>query len=165
MREERQKMILELILTQPVETQQQLMELLRQRGFHCTQATLSRDCLLYTSFAQILRDNGTEVVYLEDLMTDVLNLHPELVEPFLYQWLSEGNIKTKRWQDKLYDYLINNFKGKALVEKTMEGITLKEMGGASAYSLQDLIAPADDLIVDPMPNLYFTRDPFASRCV
>ena len=43
MREERQKMILELILTQPVETQQQLMELLRQRGFHCTQATLSRD--------------------------------------------------------------------------------------------------------------------------
>ena len=29
MREERQKLILELILTQPVETQQQLMELLR----------------------------------------------------------------------------------------------------------------------------------------
>ena len=91
------------------------------------------------------------MVYLEDLMTDVLNLHPELVEPFLYQWLSEGNIKTRRWQDKLYDYLVTNFKGKALVEKTMEGITLKEMGGASAYSLQDLIAPADDLIVDPCP--------------
>ena len=116
----------------------------------------------HDAFAQILRDNGTEVVYLEDLMTDVLNLHPELVEPFLYQWLYEGNIKTKRWQDKLYDYLVTNFKGKALVEKTMEGITLKEMGGASAYSLQDLIAPADELIVDPMPNLYFTRDPFAS---
>ena len=44
----------------------------------------------------------------------------------------------------------------------MEGITLKEMGGASAYSLQDMIAPADELIIDPMPNLYFTRDPFAS---
>ena len=43
MREERQKLILELILTQPVETQQQLMELLLQRGVHCTQATLSRD--------------------------------------------------------------------------------------------------------------------------
>lgn len=43
MREERQKLILELILTQPVETQQQLMELLRQRGVSCTQATLSRD--------------------------------------------------------------------------------------------------------------------------
>ena len=116
----------------------------------------------HDAFAQILRSNGTEVVYLEDLMAEVLKLHPEQTKPFLYQWLSEGNIKTRRWQDKLYEYLIGNFEGKALVEKTMEGITLKEMGGASAYSLQDLIAPADDLIVDPMPNLYFTRDPFAS---
>ena len=116
----------------------------------------------HDAFAQILRSNGAEVVYLEDLMAEVLKLHPEQTKPFLYQWLSEGNIKTRRWQDKLYEYLIVNFEGKALVEKTMEGITLKEMGGASAYSLQDLIAPADDLIVDPMPNLYFTRDPFAS---
>ena len=116
----------------------------------------------HDAFAQILRSNGTEVVYLEDLMAEVLKLHPEQTKPFLYQWLSEGNIKTRRWQDKLYEYLNGNFEGKALVEKTMEGITLKEMGGASAYSLQDLIAPADDLIVDPMPNLYFTRDPFAS---
>ena len=116
----------------------------------------------HDAFAQILRSNGTEVVYLEDLMAEVLKLHPEQTKPFLYQWLSEGNIKTRRWQDKLYEYLIGNFEGKALVEKTMEGITLKEMGGASAYSLQDLIAPADDLIVDPMPNLDFTRDPFAS---
>ena len=115
----------------------------------------------HDAFAQILRSNGAEVVYLEDLMAEVLKLHPEQTKPFLYQWLSEGNIKTRRWQDKLYEYLIGNFEGKALVEKTMEGITLKEMGGASAYSLQDLIAPADDLIVDPMPNLYFTRDPFA----
>ena len=116
----------------------------------------------HDAFAQILRSNGAEVVYLEDLMTEVLKLHPELTKPFIYQWLSEGNIKTRRWQDKLYEYLMSNFEGKALVEKTMEGITLKEMGGASAYSLQDLIAPADDLVVDPMPNLYFTRDPFAS---
>lgn len=95
-------------------------------------------------------------------MTDVLKLHPELVKPFLYQWLTEGNIKTRRWQDKLYDYLTQNFEGKALVEKTMEGITMREMGDVRAYSLQDMIAPPDDMVVDAMPNLYFTRDPFAS---
>ena len=117
----------------------------------------------HDAFAQILRDNGTEVVYLEDLMTDVLSLNPKLVEPFLRQWLYEGNIKTRRWQDKCLEYLTSHFKGKALVEKTMEGITLKEMGDAArAYSLQDLVAPPDDLVVHPMPNLYFTRDPFAS---
>ena len=43
MREERHKLILELILTQPVETQKQLIELLEAQGVHCAQATLSRD--------------------------------------------------------------------------------------------------------------------------
>ena len=116
----------------------------------------------HDAFADILRANGAEVVYLEDLMTEVLELYPELVRPFLYQWLEEGNIRTRKWQDKLYEHLTSEYSGKALVEKTMEGITLYEMGGASGYSLQDMIAPPDDLIVDPMPNLYFQRDPFAS---
>ena len=39
----RQKLILELISRQPVETQQQLQELLEENGVRCTQATLSRD--------------------------------------------------------------------------------------------------------------------------
>lgn len=43
MKENRQKLILELISRQPVETQQQLQELLEENGVHCTQATLSRD--------------------------------------------------------------------------------------------------------------------------
>lgn len=116
----------------------------------------------HDEFAKLLRASGAEVVYLEDLMAELLALYPELTESFIYQWLSEGNIKTKRWQDRIYDHLMSNYSGKALVEKTMEGLTLREMGGASAYSLQDLTAPADELIIDPMPNLYFTRDPFAS---
>ncbi len=116
----------------------------------------------HDAFARILRENGTEVVYLEDLMTEVLAIHPELTETFLLQWLDEGNIKTERWQRKLMDYLTANFEGKALVEKTMEGITLREMGDVSSHSLEDMIAPPDDLLVDPMPNLYFQRDPFAS---
>ncbi len=121
----------------------------------------------HDAFARVLRDNGVEVVYLEDLMTDVLRLNPKLIEPFLYQWLYEGDIKTRRWQDKLYNYMVSSFKGKDLVLKTMEGITLKEMEEYTgktikAYSLQDRIAPNDDLVVAPMPNLYFQRDPFAS---
>ena len=116
----------------------------------------------HDAFAGILRGCGVEVVYLEDLMAEVLELHPELVKTFIYQWLEEGEIKTRRWQDKLYEHLMENYSGKALVEKTMEGISLKEMGGDTANSLQDMIAPADDIIVDAMPNLYFQRDPFAS---
>ncbi len=117
----------------------------------------------HDAFAEVLRENGVQVVYLEDLMTEVLEFNPKLVEPFIYQWLAEGDIRTKRWKDILYRYLVSNFHGKDLVLKTMEGITLKEMGNsAKHYSLQDRVAPVDDLIVAPMPNLYFQRDPFAS---
>ena len=116
----------------------------------------------HDAFAKILRDNGVEVVYLEDLMTEVLDLHPELVKPFIYQWLEEGNIHTAKWQDKLYRYLTKNYSGKELVLKTMEGITLKEVGGPKNDSLVDMVSEPSKLIVDPMPNLYFTRDPFGS---
>ena len=117
----------------------------------------------HDAFAKILRDNGTEVVYIEDLMTEVLEAHPELVDTFMYQWLEEGNIKTKPWQDVLLDYLRSNYSGKDLVMKTIEGVTLKEMGERyDTFSLQDMIAPPDDLVVAPMPNFYFQRDPFAS---
>lgn len=116
----------------------------------------------HDAFAQVLRDHGVEVVYLEDLMTEVLDLHKELLKPFLFQWLEEAGIHTKKWQDRLYNYLTENYKGKDLVLKTMEGITLKEVGGPFNDSLVDLCSEPSKLIVDPMPNLYFTRDPFGS---
>lgn len=43
MKDERQAAILELIEEQAVETQETLQQLLSQRGFPCTQATVSRD--------------------------------------------------------------------------------------------------------------------------
>ncbi|MEG0016788.1 MAG: arginine deiminase family protein, partial [Gordonibacter sp.] len=52
----------------------------------------------HDAFAQILRDNGVEVVYLEDLMAEVLTLFPELREQFVMQWLEEGDIHTERYQ-------------------------------------------------------------------
>ena len=116
----------------------------------------------HDAVAKILNDNGVEVVYLENLMTEVLELHPELVKPFLHEWLVEGDIHTKKWQDKLTRYLTTHYKGKDLVLKTMEGISLKEVGGPKQDSLVDMVSEPSKMIVDPMPNLYFTRDPFAS---
>ena len=43
MKTQRQAMIMEIISNQNVETQEQLLELLRNAGFHSTQATISRD--------------------------------------------------------------------------------------------------------------------------
>ncbi|OYO90829.1 arginine deiminase, partial [Lachnotalea glycerini] len=51
---------------------------------------------------------------------------------------------------------------KALVLKTMEGIVLHELNYDKNDSLVDLMSTSSKLVIDPMPNLYFTRDPFAT---
>lgn len=43
MKVERQRAILELVREQPVQTQQELARALAERGYHATQATVSRD--------------------------------------------------------------------------------------------------------------------------
>lgn len=118
----------------------------------------------HDAFAQTLRDNGVEVVYLEELMAEVLDTSDEIRDQFIYQWISEGGIKGKKWQKKIYDFLMENYKddNKGLVMKTMAGIVLKEISFDVNGSLEDLMSDDSELLIDPMPNLYFTRDPFAS---
>lgn len=43
MKERRQQAILDIISRQDIETQEQLLTALKDQGFHCTQATISRD--------------------------------------------------------------------------------------------------------------------------
>lgn len=43
MKERRQQAILDIIAHQDIETQEQLLTALKTQGFHCTQATISRD--------------------------------------------------------------------------------------------------------------------------
>lgn len=115
----------------------------------------------HDAFAATLRMHGAETVYLEDLMSECLANDSSLVQPFVMQWLREGNIHTPKWQERLYDYIMSHFTGRDLVLKTMEGITLQEIGGPQPDSLVDLVSGPGELVVNPMPNLYFQRDPFA----
>lgn len=116
----------------------------------------------HDSFAETLRGHGVEVVYLEDLMTEVLDGNQEVREIFLKQWIEEAGIKTEKYQSKIYDYMKEYGNNKEIVLKTMEGIALKELNYDPSTSLVDLMSDASTLVIDPMPNLYFTRDPFAS---
>ena len=116
----------------------------------------------HDAFAQTLRDNGVEVVYLEKLMAEVLDQNPELREKFLKQFIEEAGIRTERYQKIIYDYLNDNYPDNYdLVLKTMEGINLTELHTDKSNSLVDLVSDSSKMVVAPMPNLYFTRDPFA----
>ena len=119
----------------------------------------------HDQFARILKDNGVEVVYLEDLMTEVLDLNPELKETFVKQYIYEAGVRTPKYRGLVYDFLMEIESNRKLVLKTMEGINIKEVTLEKVKrgkSLVDMIEPDSEFIVDPMPNLYFTRDDFAS---
>ena len=119
----------------------------------------------HDEFANILKTNGIEVVYLEDLMAEVLSLNPNIEDKFLRQFISEAGINTPKYKNLVFEYLKSFTNKKELVLKTMEGIKVIEINREKREvekSLVDLVQEESDFLADPMPNLYFTRDPFAS---
>ena len=116
----------------------------------------------HDAFANILRGEGVEVVYLEDLMAEVLDAKPELRRQFLDQWIYEAGIRTDMYHDIITDYIESNYPNtKDMVMKTMAGINLQELPQENTHLLVDMVSDRSKLVCAPMPNLYFTRDPFA----
>ena len=119
----------------------------------------------HDEFAHILKENGIEVVYLEDLMAEVLELGDDIENKFIIQFIFEAGIRTPKYKELVFDYLKSFVNKKELVLKTMEGIKIEEIPRKKREvekSLVDLVSDESEFLADPMPNLYFTRDPFAS---
>ena len=119
----------------------------------------------HDAFSQVLRNNGVEVVYLEDLMAEVLDISTDIREQFLRQFIEEAGICATKYQDIIYNSLNGITSSKELVLKTMEGIYLQDLPRDPhevENSLVDQVRGDSRFVVKPMPNLYFTRDPFAS---
>lgn len=119
----------------------------------------------HDEFCQILRDNDIEVVYLEDLMAETLDLNPQIKPSFIRQFIYEAGVKTPKYKDLLFEYLMSFENNKQLVLKTMEGIKVSEVHRNKMdfeNSLVDQVSEETKFLAEPMPNLYFTRDPFAS---
>lgn len=109
----------------------------------------------HQEFAKILANEGVEVVQLSELTADTYKAATtEAKEAFLNQWLDESlPVLNAENRVKVYNYLksMENEPVK-MIRKMMAGILAREINVESEV----------ELIVDPMPNLYFTRDPFAS---
>ena len=119
----------------------------------------------HDEFVQILRDNGIKVVYLENLMAETLDANPQIRPSFIRQFIYEAGVRNPMYKDLLFDYLNSFTDNLELVLKTMEGIKVKELGRRKKdieNSLVDLVSEEGKFLAEPMPNLYFTRDPFAS---
>lgn len=115
----------------------------------------------HDKFAQTLRNNGVEVVYLHELMTETIE-DEEIKEKFLRQFIEEASITSCEIKENVYKFLKSIENNEELVKKTMAGINKNELPKTVIKSLSDLSKEDYPFIADPMPNLYFTRDPFAS---
>ncbi|SKA80051.1 arginine deiminase [Caloramator quimbayensis] len=111
-------------------------------------------------FAQVLRENGVEVLYLEELAAESIedeNIKKEFIDEFLY----ESGITSEALKEALSDYLLSKTT-RDMIDTVMAGVRKEEIKIKEAHSLSELMMDEYPFYLDPMPNLYFTRDPGAS---
>ena len=116
----------------------------------------------HDAFADCLRQQGVEVVYLADLVVQSLTGR-EVREDLIRQFLDESGVTDHRSRELLEDYL-EGMDDRKMVDTMMAGVRKSQLRG-SGGKLGDYLSNLEDdypFAVDPMPNLYFTRDPFAT---
>ncbi len=115
----------------------------------------------HDAFADIFRKAGVEVLYVEELIAEVFEC-AEAREAFIDTFIAEADIRTQELERVVKSYLMAYSDKKELADKLIEGIRREEIGEYPKVSLADRVDSLYPFIVDPMPNLYFTRDPFAT---
>jgi arginine deiminase len=104
-------------------------------------------------FAQALRDRDVEVLYLTDLLTETLQ------SPTAREHAIAGAMSNLHLGDTLRDYL-----DAALHDQSPEQLSLSLTAGVrndevrGGFGLVTSLLARDDFLIDPLPNLLFTRD-------
>ena len=111
-------------------------------------------------FAEIFRKNGCEVFYLEDLCAESLTDN-EIRSSFIEEFVENADVTAECEKIILTEYLNSIKDNRELVLKMMEGIRKKEVDLKEPTTLSGIISKNDFFISKPLPNLYFTRDPFS----
>lgn len=112
-------------------------------------------------FADIMRGQGVEVVYLEDLTAEVLKCNVEIKKQFISEFIDEGIKTHETVKNKILSHLMDIPDEKELVMKLMSGVRADEIKRRTRGPLVELLNKKSQFLLDPIPNLYFTRDPFA----
>lgn len=113
----------------------------------------------HDKFAQTLRDEGVEVVYLEKLAAEAI-ADKDVREQFIDDIFAESQ-KTVLGHEAEIKTFFAKLSDQELIDKIMAGVRKEEIELKTTH----LVEYMDDrypFYLDPMPNLYFTRDPQAS---
>lgn len=107
----------------------------------------------HDAFAEALSSRGVEVLYLADLLSETLAAAPARAQAI------DLTLSDLRLGDRLRRYLrqaLAECGPEQLAKTLMRGLRNDELSGVHSL-VTGLLAP-DDFLIDPLPNLLFTRD-------
>ncbi|MBC2010013.1 arginine deiminase [Listeria welshimeri] len=109
-------------------------------------------------FVKRMQDSNIEVLYLEKLAAEALRKAGNK-ETFLTKMINESN---QMDESALYvrDYLMS-FNEEEMIRKLMAGLKKSEIPERKKKHLNEMMSEQYSFFLDPLPNLYFTRDPAA----
>lgn len=135
-------------------------ELKRVHPFHLQEMLFEDTPLLekaqaeHDTFAGILRENGVEILYQEDMFAQAMKNESER-SAFVEEFLDRSAIPSIGLRDRLAEYY-NGLPLDEFVERVYTGVLKSEFDGGDSLGA---VTYLDDLfLVNPLPNSYFTRD-------
>lgn len=111
-------------------------------------------------FSRILTENGAEVIHYVDETAKAL-ADIKVRTQFINEFLDLSDIKAEGLRDSIIEFLLSMEPDK-MVSKLIAGVKKTDLRHHDKItSLYDMIENDYPFVSDPMPNLYFTRDPGA----
>lgn len=104
-------------------------------------------------FTQAMRDQGVEVLYVTELLQDALEYQPardQAIAAVLADRLLGDELR-----DQVHDRL-NALGPEELAQVLIAGLTPEDLPGGRGLAFQ--LLDRHDFVIDPLPNLVFTRD-------
>ena len=113
-------------------------------------------------FAELLRSRGVEVLYLDELAAEAL-ADEAVRRQFVVEMLVASKQDNQRASRTLAEYLLG-MEPRQMVRKLMAGVRKDEISlPPEQQQLHTMVEHEQyPFYLDPMPNLYFTRDPAAA---
>ena len=114
----------------------------------------------HDGFCNALRDRGANVYYIEQLLEDILETDG-IKARLIRETLDLSGIENPDRREAITDYLLK-IKTPELAEKLIVGLSKSDVKDIEKHlSLVDYINEEYPYYINPLPNLYFTRDPGA----
>ena len=113
----------------------------------------------HDKYVSVLEDNGVEVCFYTDEAAKAVS-SPEAKAEFISDVLDCSGIKSEELREILTEYLSAK-EPLDLIETVISGVKKADVPRTSRETLADVIYASNLYYLDPMPNLYFSKDPAA----